>query len=113
MKSQGGTRFTNLDTAQSRTLRQICFDKYQGKISGQARSRISGFRSFQYKKLFVLRTIITGGNEEEREKRSVRTFQTHKVGKESSFSLGWGGQCNIIFILDLELHGFQENFTTI
>ena len=69
MKSQGGARFTNLDTAQYRTLRQICFDKYQGKISGQARSRISGFRSFQYKKLFVLRTIITGGNEEEREKK--------------------------------------------
>ena len=47
------------------------------KISGQARPRISGFRSFQ----FVLRKIITKGNEEEREKRSVRTFQTHKVGK--------------------------------
>ena len=61
----------------------------QTKISGQGRPRFSGFRSFQYKKLFVLRKIITEGNEEEREKRSVRTFQTHKVGKGAAISFSF------------------------
>ena len=83
MKSQGGARFTNLDTAQYRTLRQICFDKYQGKISGQARSRISGFRSFQYKKLFVSRRIISEGNEEERKKDLLEHSQLIKLAKRA------------------------------
>ena len=67
-------------------MKQICFDKYQDKISGQARSRISGFGSFQYKKLFVLRAIITEGNEEEREKDMLEHSKLIKLAKEQFLS---------------------------
>ena len=62
-------------------MKQICFDKYQDKISGQARSRISGFGSFQYKKLFVL--TITEGNEEEREKDPLEHSKLIKLAKRA------------------------------
>ena len=83
MKPARKVRFTNLNTPQYWTLKQICFDKYQDKISGQGRFRMGGFRYFQYKKLFVLRTIITEGNEEEIEKDPLEHSKLIKLAKRA------------------------------
>ena len=75
---------------------------------------MGGFRSFQYKKLFVLRTIITKGNEEEREIDPLEHSKLIKLAKRAVPIPVYLWR-NIIFILDwdLELHGSRENFTTI
>ena len=46
-------------------------------------SRISGFRSFQYKKLFVSRRIISEGNEEERKRDPYEHSQLIKLAKRA------------------------------
>ena len=44
---------------------------------------MGGFRYFQYKKLFVLRTIITEGNEEEIEKDPLEHSKLIKLAKRA------------------------------